>query len=667
MQVTTYVPGEVLVKTKPSLFKTSQELVEDLGAEVLDRFDSDDLFQSADGEVLHLKLAEGQTTEAALKKLAQDPRVELAAPNTVYQRSGPVSQSEVPAENVPNDLAPALWGLHNVGQDGGTPDADIDAPEAWTINRGLRSGGPIIAVLDTGQDLTHPDLQSNLWTNPGEIPGDGIDNDGNGVIDDVHGYNAVLNNGDPTAGHPHGTHCAGTIAADGNNGEGIVGVNWEAQVMPVKIFPDDGEATTAATILRAVEYADKMGARVTSNSWTGAGFNPLVQEALADSPALHIFAAGNESRDNDLTPSYPASFNLDNQIVVAASDRNDKLANFSCYGDQSVDLSAPGVEILSTVNGGGYASWAGTSMATPHVAGVAGLVASAYPEASNQEIKDRILYGTDRVDDLKGKVRSEGRLNAARAVANDRLPPAAPIDLRAGASFDTIQSVFSLTGDDGWCGEASAYQVKIGSQPITEDNYDELPVAVEHRAGEVGATVADRFPVMPSSEAQTMHVGVKVIDKVGNRSKLVSTEVTVRPARVAFEHSAETDEGWQVSGGWSRENGAWKATGGESTLTSPVFDLTDHGDSTVYLEARHNLERHYEFVQLEVREEGSDRWRRLTELSGDSKGAQVHTLPMHEFDQKRVQLRFTYEGEGSGDFEFSRLAVTGYSIGTQEP
>ena len=345
-----HVPGEVLVKTRPSLFKSDSSLAEDYGATVIDRFGDEDIFQSQTSEVLHLRLQEGMDTEAALKKMAEDPRVELVAPNTLYQLEG---------EAAPNDLSPSLWGLHNEGQDGGTPDADIDAPKAWPITKGSRDGGPIIAVLDTGQDLDHPDLKDNLWTNAGEIPGDGIDNDGNGVIDDVHGYDAVLDNGDPTAGHSHGTHCAGTIGATGDNAEGIVGVNWEAQVMPIKIFPDDGEATTAATILRAVEYADKMGARITSNSWTGAGYNPIVQQALGQSPALHIFAAGNEARDNDLTPSYPASFNLDNQIVVAASDRNDKLANFSCYGDESVDLAAPGVEILSTVVGGGYASWAG--------------------------------------------------------------------------------------------------------------------------------------------------------------------------------------------------------------------------------------------------------------------------------------------------------------------
>ncbi|MCA9781893.1 MAG: S8 family serine peptidase, partial [Candidatus Eremiobacteraeota bacterium] len=250
---------------KPNLFQSTSDLAKDYGAEVLDRFESNGLFQTQGEEILHLKLPDGTSTEQAMQKLSQDPRVAETAPNTIYHLAGEPLK--------PSDLSPALWGMNNTGQDGGTPDADIDAPEAWATCIGARENGPIIAVLDTGQDYDHPDLKNNLWTNPGETA-DGTDSDGNGVIDDLHGYNAVLDNGNARAGHGHGTHCAGTIGAEGNNDQGVVGVNWRAQIMPVKIFPDDGDATTAATIIRAVRYADKMGARVTSNSGTGAGYNP---------------------------------------------------------------------------------------------------------------------------------------------------------------------------------------------------------------------------------------------------------------------------------------------------------------------------------------------------------------------------------------------------------
>ena len=275
------------------------------------------------------------------------------------------------------------------------------------------------------------------------------------------------------------------------------------------------------------------------------------------------------------------------------------------------------------------------------------------------------------MDDLRGKVRTDGRLNAARAVSNDRLPPATPVDLAAGASFDSMRVSFTNTGDDGWCGEASAFEVRVSDAPISAENFSELPISMARRAGDVGQKEAPMFAVMPSSQGETKYVGVQMIDKVGNRSGIATREVQIRPARAAFEYSAlQPADGWVVDSGWVQEDGAWRIQETNGSLESPVFDLTDHGDATVYLEASYDLEDHYEFVRVEVREEGTDRWRRLAELSGDSKGVKVHTLPMHEFDGKRVQLRLTHEGDGPGEssgFEFTRLVATGYRIGTQEP
>jgi serine protease len=249
-----------------------------------------------------------------------------------------------------------------------------------------------------------------MWVNPGEIPGDGIDNDGNGVIDDVHGYNAFDDNGDPMDGQGHGTHCAGTIAGVGNDGQGVVGVSPNASLMAVKIFNDEG-STDAAAIIRGIQYATKMGARITSNSWGGPIPNAGIRQAFAESPALHLVAAGNSGTNNDWFPSFPANYNLDSIISVAATDHNDGLADFSQYGARNVDLGAPGVDILSTVPGGKYDVYSGTSMATPHVAGAATLIASQYPEISNEELRERLLGGVDKVDSLQGKTVTGGRLN----------------------------------------------------------------------------------------------------------------------------------------------------------------------------------------------------------------------------------------------------------------
>jgi subtilisin family serine protease len=195
--------------------------------------------------------------------------------------------------------------------------------------------------------------------------------------------------------------------------------------MPVKIFSDAG-STNSAAIVRGILYATKAGARVTSNSWGGGAADQAILDAFKSSPALHIMAAGNSGTNNDTRPHYPSSYDLDNNIAVAATDRNDKLASFSCYGEKSVDLAAPGVEIYSTVPGGGYANKSGTSMATPHVTGAAGLLLAQDPTMSNDELKARLLGGADKKDSLAGKVATGGRLNINNALEMDYKKPAPP-------------------------------------------------------------------------------------------------------------------------------------------------------------------------------------------------------------------------------------------------
>ena len=296
-------PGELLVKTRK---EADSATLENYGTKVVERFDFDpEHFPDFEGELYRVSLPEGWTVSQGIARLAQDPKIEYAAPNQI------LSLEEA---RVPNDLDQKLYGLHNEGQSWGTDDADIDAPEAWTIQSGS-SSGPIVAVIDTGVDITHPDLKSNIWSNPNEIL-DGKDNDGNGVIDDLHGYNALDNSGDCSDAGSHGTHVAGTLAAEGNNGEGVVGVNWQAQIMPIRIYDED-EKTTIDAIIRGVVYATKMGARVTSNSYGGGGAKNLaLEDAFRHSPALHVASAGNDRQDNDETPHYPSGYDLPNMISV---------------------------------------------------------------------------------------------------------------------------------------------------------------------------------------------------------------------------------------------------------------------------------------------------------------------------------------------------------------
>ncbi len=422
-----FVPGELIVRFKGAA-PQNMTLRNGISAEIIKTFDMPlpskeaGSLSETQGELCHIKL-NGATVEQAIDALSHNKNVEYAEPNYILrvpeneddpgeaQGGNPASPA---AGKRPNDLHKELWGLENKGQTGGKPGVDIDAANAWTISTGKREGGPLIAVVDTGIDYNHPDLKNNIWTNPGEIAGDGKDNDGNGYIDDVHGYDFYGKKGDPMDNHSHGTHCAGTIGAEGNNGQGITGVAWNAKIMGLK-FMDTGGGTTAGAI-DAINYATKMGVDIASNSWGGGGFSQALKDAISGFPGLFIAAAGNSTVDNDAKPHYPSSYNLPNMIAVASTDANDKLSTFSNYGKKSVDIAAPGSRIFSTIPGGGFALKSGTSMATPHVSGVAALIMSKYPELSIADVKEAILQGGDDVAELKDKVATGKRLNAYKSL-----------------------------------------------------------------------------------------------------------------------------------------------------------------------------------------------------------------------------------------------------------
>ncbi|MFW6061372.1 MAG: S8 family serine peptidase, partial [Planctomycetota bacterium] len=312
-----------------------------------------------------------------------------------------------------------LWGMHNTGQTGGVADADIDAPEAWDLNTG--TGDVIVGVIDTGVDYNHPDLAENMWRNPGETPGDGIDNDGNGYVDDVYGWDFHSNNADPYDDHYHGTHVAGTIGAVGNNDYGVAGVSWDAQIMALK-FLDAGGSGYTSDAVEAVNYATMMrqdyGVNLvaTNNSWGGGGYSQAMFEALQanrDANMLFMAAAGNNyGRNNDYHSHYPSNYEVENVIAVAATDHRDALASFSNMGPTTVDLAAPGVDVVSCSPGEGWRSLNGTSMATPHVTGMAALAWDVHPGAEYTEIRDALFAGVDPVDSLDGQTVTGGRLNA---------------------------------------------------------------------------------------------------------------------------------------------------------------------------------------------------------------------------------------------------------------
>jgi len=356
-----------------------------------------------------IKLPPGISVEKALELFGEDIDVEVVEPNF-----------KVSITATPDDPRyPELWGLHNIGQTGGTPDADIDSPEAWNFATG--SHDVIVAIIDTGVDYTHEDLVDNMWVNEGEIAGNNIDDDGNGYIDDVHGFNFVTNSADPMDDHGHGTHVAGTIAGAGNNGIGVVGVNWRARMMALKFLSARGGGFVSDAV-EAVAYAAAMGASVTNNSWGGGGFSQALLDAInagGKTGSVFVAAAGNDRRDADARPMYPAAYDSEYIISVAATNHNDELASFSNWGKISVDLAAPGVNILSSVplgscplcDSSGYKSLRGTSMATPHVSGAAALIKSVAPGQTVAELKALLMETVDTPLSLADTSVTDGRLN----------------------------------------------------------------------------------------------------------------------------------------------------------------------------------------------------------------------------------------------------------------
>ena len=433
-----YYANEVIIKLAPGVTDAAaRDVLAQIGGTVL----ADSGPMAALG-YFRVELPQDTTADNAISALSGTAEVAKAERNILVQLFA-----------TPSDpLYSQLWGM-----------AKINAPAAWDTNTG--SSDILVAVSDTGMDYTHPDLTANVWTNPGEIPGNGKDDDGNGYIDDVHGWDFANNDSDPMDDHGHGTHVSGTIGAAANNGVGVAGINWHVKIQAVKFLSASGGGTTwagAQTLL----YAATMKARVVNASWGCLGpscYASYLEDAirtLSNAGGIFVVAAGNNANNNDAYPAYPANYAVDNVVAVAATDSNDQLASFSNYGATRVHLAAPGVGILSSLPGGQYASWSGTSMATPHVAGAAALFLSARPDATVAEVKQKLMDTTDAVPALAGKTVSGGRLNLAKLIAAAGHPPAAPsgFDGTAGDRSDVTLSWNANTESD-----LAGYRVRWGT------------------------------------------------------------------------------------------------------------------------------------------------------------------------------------------------------------
>jgi subtilisin family serine protease len=494
------VYDEVLVQFRPGVAaQTQRSVLAAVGATVGYVVRSD-----ADGDLLVIHL-QGQSADAIIAALSRNPNVTFAEPNYSVQ---------VEAINDPLFQNGSTWGLYG---DQSTPANQFgsQAAEVWVTQTG--SMKTVVGIIDTGVDYTHPDLYLNIWLNPGEIPatlgvvdtdsdglitfrdlnrsanaaavsdingngridaGDllndarwenGRDEDGNGRIDDLIGWDFVNNDNDPFDGNRHGTHVAGTIGGMGNNGLGVIGVNWNVQIMALKFLSDSGSGSTAGAIMavdyytRATEIYDSGPGNYvgTNNSWGGGGYSQglldsIVKGARAD--VLFIAAAGNSNSNNDAVASYPSNYSTlaaagwDAVVAVAAIAQDGTRASFTSYGKTTVDLAAPGVGIVSTVPGGGYASLSGTSMATPHVTGAVALLASANEALSGQLLRSFLLTTAEPTASVATITATGGRLDVgdmiAAGVAGGATvppPPPSPTKIYGTSGSDVLRGT---TGND---------------------------------------------------------------------------------------------------------------------------------------------------------------------------------------------------------------------------
>jgi thermitase len=435
-----HMNGEVLVKVKPGQLNSFLANKSITGAVITKKLNL------ISGNYIVLK-SYNKSSASLIPELSALPEVAFAEPNFIYKAISQTptiegllagTMTESYSANAPQDpMYGKLWGLNNTGTNEpdrsgnysgsrGAAGADVGAEEAWAITKGSKD--VVIAVIDTGIDYNHPDLKNNIWTNTNEIPGNGIDDDSNGYVDDIHGWNAASDHGDPMDGNDHGTHCAGTIGAEHSNGIGVAGVMGDVSLMAVKFLTDSGSGSLADAV-EAIDYATKMNVDIMSNSWGGGGFSQALEDAIKaarDRGILFVAAAGNDGTNNDSRPSYPANYQVENVVSVASHTNADALSSFSCFGRRTVHVAAPGSNVLSTTPGDSYKVFSGTSMATPHVSGVLGLLVAQEGRLPVAEVRERLMATSTPSAAYRRTIAAGGRANAYNLLTDTRIPRQGP-------------------------------------------------------------------------------------------------------------------------------------------------------------------------------------------------------------------------------------------------
>ena len=671
---------QVLIKLPPETDFNGQDtrrLFSDFGfASSRELRMSEEMTSRLGGRYYLAELTSKTSVPEAVAALEADGRCLTAEPNFIVTQdqvvidsapTKPVEDQYEPPAGAPIDLRRSQWNLHNEGQTGGVVGAHVTAIDAWAESKGA---GVVIALMDTGIDLENSDIQPNLWVNPGEIAGDGIDNDGNGYIDDVHGINLVERTAPPDDDNDHGTYNASVIGAvEGNDENGLVGLAPESKMISIKFMESSGRGDIAAAI-EGISYAEAQGARIVLNGWMSRTQNQSLFEVIEASSALHVCSAGNDGYDNDLRPAHPASFPLANVVAVAATDHHDDFTRFTNRGAVSVDVAAPGRKVPVYNRDGDLTNQGGASIAAAHVAAAGALIVSKFPDISNEQLATRLIYNGDPMPEDADRIVSGKRLNAAAALRDDDIAPAAP----GGFSVEpedgsTLRLNFQTVGDNGGFSKepVAYYEARISSRPIVPDDQVEegavgfsqatpVPLGLEQDMLP-GKEVTTRFAVGPSGNVRDFYLAIRATDKVGNQSELSTAEVSVPTSRVVYEEGFELEEGkpdgWTLEGEWARVPFSGRGTimtdspegdyknDYEASLISPKIDLKNLTNAELHFDARYTIEPKHDACVVEIEHDGwfGKKWSKLAKLDGFSEW-QNQKLDLSRYTGQEVRLRF---------------------------
>jgi subtilisin family serine protease len=637
---------------------------------------NDSMNAKCGGRYYLAELPRNLTVAEAIAALEADGRALMAEPNHIVTRDQVVIDSSAqkptedqyePPQDAPIDLRNSQWNLHNEGQTGGVPGAHVSALDAWRESKGE---GVTIAFMDTGIDLDNPDLQPNLWVNPGEIADDGVDNDGNGYIDDIHGINLVERDKTPDDDNGHGSYNASVVAAvEGNSSDGLVGLAPQAKMMSIKFMEGSGRGDIAHAI-EGISYAENHGARIILNGWMSRTQNQSLFEIIEASKALHVCSAGNDGYDNDLRPAHPASFPLENVVSVAATDHHDDFTRFTNRGAHSVDLAAPGRKVPVYEQGGDLTRQGGASIASAHVAAAGALVVSKFPDITNEALATRLIYNGEVMPEDADRISSGRRLNAAKALRNDVVAPATPGGFSVEAvDGSNLKLTFHSVSDNGGISKepVAFYEARIASRPIVADGEaggglvefsDATPVPMDIARDMLpGKEVNSFFAVGASGTERNFHLAIRATDKVGNHSELSQASVNIPKSRVLFEEGFELEagapDGWSLDGDWARVPFHGRGTivtdspdgdydnNVDASLTSPVIDLSDVSNAKLHFDSRYTIEPKHDACHVEIEVDGwfGKKWKKLSSLDGFSDW-KSNEIDLSRYTGKPVRLRF---------------------------